>query len=121
MLFLDELVLWLAGKIGDQAFISRETEKVAKGNTAGDGARHGPCGMLGGGDGKPHHYRLLSEGREPRVLRTKEVGIELHPGDCLEIRSSGGGCWGPPAKRSAEARERDRLHGLTDAAAERRS
>ena len=70
------------------------------GNTAGDGARHGPCGMLGGEDGKPHHYRLLSEGREPRVLRTKEVGIELRPGDCLEIRSSGGGGWGPPDKRS---------------------
>ena len=75
-----------------------ETEKIAKGNTAGDGARHGPCGMLGGEDGKPHHYRLLSEGREPRVLRTKEVGIELRPGDCLEIRSSGGGGWGPPVK-----------------------
>ena len=57
-------------------------------------------------------YRLLSEGREPRVLRTKEVGIELRPGDCLEIRSSGGGGWGPPAKRSAEARARDREQGL---------
>jgi len=56
---------------------------------------------LGGKDGAPHRYRLLSEGREPRVLRTKEVGIELHPGDCLEIRSSGGGGWGPPAKRTA--------------------
>ncbi len=73
-------------------------EKPAQGNTAGDGARHGPCGMLGGEDGKPHHYRLLSEGREPRVLRTKEVGIELRPGDCLEVRSSGGGGWGPPAE-----------------------
>ena len=83
----------------------------ASGNTAGDGARHGPCGMLGGEDGKPHHYRLLSEGREPRVLRTKEVGIELRPGDCLEIRSSGGGGWGPPEKRSAEARRRDREQG----------
>ncbi|GEL17286.1 hypothetical protein [Pseudonocardia asaccharolytica] len=30
ILFLDELVLWLAGKIGDPAFVSRETEKVAK-------------------------------------------------------------------------------------------
>lgn len=30
VLFLDELVLWLAGKIADQAFIGRETEKVAK-------------------------------------------------------------------------------------------
>jgi N-methylhydantoinase B len=98
-----------------------ETEKLAKGNTAGDGARHGPCGMLGGEDGQPHHYRLLSEGREPRVLRTKEVGIELRPGDCLEIRSSGGGGWGPPAKRSASARQRDAEQGLLDTPAERRS
>lgn len=30
VLFLDELVLWLAGKIGDPAFVARETEKVAK-------------------------------------------------------------------------------------------
>jgi len=95
-----------------------EIEKPAKGNTAGDGARHGPCGMLGGEDGQPHHYRLLSEGREPRVLHTKEVGIELRPGDCLEIRSSGGGGWGPPSKRSAEARRRDAAQGLL---AERRS
>jgi N-methylhydantoinase B len=70
--------------------------------------------MLGGEDGQPHHYRLLSEGREPRVLRTKEVGIELRPGDCLEIRSSGGGGWGPPAKRSADARRRDAEQGLID-------
>ena len=103
------------GGLGVSLDLVLETEKLAKGNTAGDGARHGPCGMLGGEDGEPHHYRLLSEGREPRVLRTKEVGIELRPGDCLEIRSSGGGGWGPPARRSAEARQRDREQGLTDA------
>lgn len=82
------------GGLGVALDLVLEIDKPARGNTAGDGARHGPCGMLGGEDGKPHHYRLLSEGREPRVLRTKEVGIELRPGDCLEIRSSGGGGWG---------------------------
>ncbi|MGI9003624.1 MAG: hypothetical protein ACR2GH_18555 [Pseudonocardia sp.] len=30
ILFLDELVLWLAGKIADPVFVARETEKVAK-------------------------------------------------------------------------------------------
>lgn len=109
------------GGLGVSLDLMLEIEKPAKGNTAGDGARHGPCGMLGGEDGKPHHYRLLSEGHEPRVLRTKEVGIELRPGDCLEIRSSGGGGWGPPAKRSAEARQRDREQGLIEVAAEQRS
>ena len=69
--------------------------------------------MLGGEDGVPHHYRLISEGRAPRVLRTKEVGIEIRPNDCLEVRSSGGGGWGPPARRSEAARQRDREQGLT--------
>jgi N-methylhydantoinase B len=109
------------GGLGVSLDMVLETEKPALGNTAGDGARHGPCGMLGGEDGAPHRYRLISEGREPRVLRTKEVGIEIHPGDCIEVRSSGGGGWGTPAKRSAAARVRDREQGLTVDAAEQRS
>ena len=100
------------GGLGVSLDLVLETEKLARGNTAGDGVRYGPCGMLGGDDGATHHYRLLSEGREPRVLRTKETGIELRPGDCLEIRSSGGGGWGPPEKRSAAAREHDLEEGL---------
>ncbi len=109
------------GGLGVALDLVLETEKPARGNTAGDGARYGPCGMLGGKDGVPHRYRLLSEGRAPRVLRTKEVGIELRPGDCLEIRSSGGGGWGEPARRTEDARRRDREQGLTDAALGRRS
>ena len=109
------------GGLGVALDLVLETEKPARGNTAGDGARHGPCGMLGGEGGQPHCYRLLSEGREPRVLRTKEVGVEIRPGDCLEIRSSGGGGWGPPARRSDQARRRDREQGLVGVAPERRS
>jgi N-methylhydantoinase B len=105
------------GGLGVSLDLILETEKPALGNTAGDGIRHRPCGMLGGEDGAPHAYRLLSEGRPPRVLRTKEVGIEIRPGDCLEIRSSGGGGWGPPGKRSPLARQHDREQGLTVPAA----
>jgi len=101
------------GGLGVALDLVLETEKPARGNTAGDGARHGPCGMLGGEDGVPHNYRLISEGRAPRTLRTKEAGIEILPGDCLEVRSSGGGGWGPPALRSERARQRDREQGLT--------
>ena len=39
VLFLDELVLWLAGKIGDPAFVARETEKVAKLVESSDASR----------------------------------------------------------------------------------
>jgi N-methylhydantoinase B len=101
------------GGLGVSLDMVLEIAKPARGNTAGEGVRYGPCGMLGGKDGATHRYRLLSEGREPRVLRTKEVGIDLHPGDCLEVRSSGGGGWGPPEKRTAEARKRDDAQGLT--------
>lgn len=77
------------------------TEKPALANTAGDGTRYGSFGMLGGKDSPPHRYRLLSEGSEPRVLKTKEVGIVVPPGSTFEIRSAGGGGWGPPSERSA--------------------
>jgi N-methylhydantoinase B len=101
------------GGLGVALDLVLETAKPALANTAGDGVRHGPCGMLGGEDGIPHVYRLISEGRAPRVLRTKEVGVEIRPSDCLEVRSSGGGGWGPPARRSPAARRRDRDQGLT--------
>ncbi|KRQ02066.1 5-oxoprolinase [Bradyrhizobium manausense] len=100
------------GGLGVNLDLVFETEKTALGNTAGDGARHGACGMLGGKDGAPHHYRLVSAGRPPRVLRTKEVEIEIHPGDCLEVRSAGGGGWGPPERRAHQARQRDEVQGL---------
>jgi N-methylhydantoinase B len=89
-----------------------ETAKPALANTAGDGARHGACGMLGGRDGKPHDYKLVSKGAEPRQLKTKEVGIVVKPGDVFEIRSGGGGGWGPPEQRADDARRRDELAGF---------
>src|ERR1700744_5595224 len=100
------------GGLGVALDLVFETEKDALGNTAGDGIRYGACGMLGGENGIPHRYRLLSDGRPPRVLRTKETRIEIRPGDCLEVRSGGGGGWGPPAKRTQATRDRDRLQGL---------
>jgi N-methylhydantoinase B len=50
-------------------------------------------------------------------LRTKEVGIEIRPNDCLEVRSSGGGGWGPPAQRLPQARQRDKEQGLVESSA----
>jgi N-methylhydantoinase B len=100
------------GGLGVALDLVFETTKRSLGNTAGEGTRHGSAGMLGGADSSPHRYRLLSEGKPPRELRTKETGIEIMPGDCLEVRSAGGGGFGPPEKRSQAARERDRLQGL---------
>ncbi|QTL05736.1 hydantoinase B/oxoprolinase family protein [Aquabacter sp. L1I39] len=100
------------GGLGVALDLVLETEKPALANTAGDGTRHGACGLQGGEDGIPHTYRLLSEGRPPRPLKTKEVGIELRPGDTLAIRSAGGGGWGPPERRAPAAHARDLAQGL---------
>jgi N-methylhydantoinase B len=55
---------------------------------------------------------LKSAGRPDRPLKTKEVGIPIRPGDVLDVRSGGGGGFGDPAERSAEARARDLVLGL---------
>src|SRR5579885_599820 len=88
-----------------------ETEEPARANTAGDGARHGACGMAGGADGQPHRYRLRS-GVRLRTLQTKETGVLVHPGDVFLIESAGGGGWGDPRRRAAEARARDLENGF---------
>jgi N-methylhydantoinase B len=94
-----------------------EVAEPAVGNTAGDGVRHAACGMLGGENGQPHRYVLKSTGLEDRALRTKEVGIVIRPGDVLDVRSGGGGGYGPPAERSLEERARDvRLGFVTEGA-----
>ncbi|MBO0737171.1 MAG: hydantoinase B/oxoprolinase family protein [Alphaproteobacteria bacterium] len=80
-----------------------ETAEPAVGNTAGDGVRHGACGILGGKDGVPHRYTLYSEGRPARAIRTKEVGLVIRPDDVLVLESGGGGGWGDPAGRDAAA------------------
>jgi N-methylhydantoinase B len=89
-----------------------EVAEPAVGNTAGDGVRHAACGMQGGQDGKPHRYVLRSPGQPDRPLKTKEVGIVIRPGDVLDVRSGGGGGYGPPGERSAEARARDTRQGF---------
>jgi len=93
-----------------------EVAEPAVGNTAGDGVKYGACGMLGGQDGKPHRYVLHSEGRPDRPLKTKEVGIVIRPGDVIEAHSGGGGGFGDPARRSADARARDVELGFVTAA-----
>jgi N-methylhydantoinase B len=92
-----------------------ETDEPARANTAGDGVRHGACGMAGGADGKPHRYRLLSKGKI-RALKTKEVGIIVQPGDVFRVESGGGGGWGPPRQRIREGRAQDVQSGFVTGA-----
>ncbi|WP_333827893.1 hydantoinase B/oxoprolinase family protein [Pararhodobacter sp.] len=80
-------------------------------HTAGDGVRHGSAGIAGGQDGMPHDYRL-DDGTTETPLATKSFGRAFPAGSRLRILSSGGGGWGDPARRSAQAIERDRRLGL---------
>jgi N-methylhydantoinase B len=105
------------GPGGELEFVV-ETKEPASANTAGDGVRHGACGMSGGADGKPHHYRLVSRGKT-RVLKTKEAGIEVPAGATFLVESGGGGGWGDPRLRTDERRSADVATGFVRARAAR--
>ena len=90
-----------------------ETAEPALGNTAGEGVRHGACGILGGADGVTHSYTLHSGNAAPRAIRTKETGIVIRPGDRLVLESGGGGGWGDPAQRDPAALADDIANGFT--------
>ena len=88
-----------------------ETETQCRANTAGDGARHGAPGLLGGDDGAPHRYLMRAPGHRAKVLSTKQEGLDVPPGTMFEVHSAGGGGWGPPRERDPAAREHDRING----------
>jgi len=89
-----------------------ETEEPCLANTAGDGARHGAPGLQGGRDGTPHRYLMRVPGRRPKVLSTKQEGLDVPPGTAFEVHSAGGGGWGPPDDRRPEAIAKDRANGF---------
>jgi N-methylhydantoinase B len=103
------------GGAGSVLRLRVDTARPGVANTAGDGTRHGSFGILGGLDGEPHRYRLLSGGTE-RELLTKEVDIPVLPGDVFLVEASGGGGYGPPERRTAEARASDLANGFVTAA-----
>ena len=99
------------GGVGSVLRLRMETKAPATANTAGEGVKYAPYGLLGGADGFPHRYRLIS-GRSERPLRTKEVGIPVMPGDVFVVESSGGGGYGPARSRDAGAIAKDLENGV---------
>ncbi len=94
-----------------------EIAEPALGNTAGDGVRHGACGIL---VAAPTGSRIatccISESRPAAALiKTKEVGIEILPNDVFIVESGGGGGWGDPAARTQAARAQDNECGFVKA------
>jgi N-methylhydantoinase B len=100
------------GGVGSVLELHAEITQPARANTAGDGVRYPPYGILGGKDGLPHRYRLRSKGQPDRVLKTKEVGIEVRPGDVFLVESGGGGGYGDGRKRTPAARAYDLDNGF---------
>ena len=90
------------GGLGAVCDLVYEGEGPALLNTAGDGVVVPPFGLFGAADGLAHHYKIVSNGTE-RVLRSKEVGVVVNPGDHIICLSSGGGGYGQPEDRDTDA------------------
>ena len=69
-----------------------------------DHGRSGPQGVLGGGDGAVNQVTVWRGGvaYTPPHL-SKDQDIPLHPGDRVHVRTPGGGGYGDPFTRPAEA------------------
>jgi N-methylhydantoinase B len=100
------------GGTGCDLALRIETTQACVANMAGDGVRHGARGIMGGADGAPHRYYLHAPGEPPRLLPSKQEGIEVTAGSLFEIHSGGGGGWGSPTRRDPAARQSDRLNGV---------
>ncbi len=84
-----------------------------------DHGRAGPPGALGGRPGAPNRVEVWREGAvwvPPHLSKAQD--IPLAPGDRIRVRTPGGGGYGPPDMRKAEAITEDlRLGRITPAAA----
>jgi N-methylhydantoinase B len=100
------------GGYGADMRLRVETDGPAVANMAGEGVVHGARGILGGTDGASHDYRLLRPDGSYRPLKSKEIGVPVPSGGVIHVLSGGGGGWGDPAHRRAEARARDTAEGL---------
>lgn len=87
----------------------------------GDRSRVGPFGVEGGVPGATNEVEFVIGGRRQRPpLSSKQDGVVLSRGDCIVIRTPGGGGFGDPRTRTVEDVERDVRLGFVDAEAARR-
>jgi N-methylhydantoinase B len=73
-----------------------------------DHGRTGPPGLDGGEAGATNEIEISQGGRISRPEhRSKGEGYVLAPGDWIQVRTPGGGGYGDPGERAAEAIARD--------------
>ncbi|MCC7283512.1 MAG: hydantoinase B/oxoprolinase family protein [Acetobacteraceae bacterium] len=77
----------------------------------GERAVHPPWGLFGGKPGGTSRIELVHDSGRRRKLSSKPMSIEVGPDAVVWIETPGAGGYGPPRKRSAEARAEDSASG----------
>ncbi|MCP5155277.1 MAG: hydantoinase B/oxoprolinase family protein [Ectothiorhodospiraceae bacterium] len=84
----------------------------AKASFLMDHGRYGPPGLMGGADGAPNEIAISQHGNVVQPPhRSKGADYVLTPGDWVQVRTPGGGGYGPPSARDPAMVERDRRRG----------
>ncbi len=84
----------------------------------GDRAHSGPYGLEGGGSRATSDHEFHIDGRYFQAPHKSKIdNLYLKPGDGVVVRTSGGGGYGDPAKRSEKARATDMRRGYLGHAA----
>ena len=79
----------------------------------GERGRFAPFGVHGGAEGALNRFAWEgTAGWETPPMASKVVGVRLSTGQRLRLETPGGGGWGDPALRPAEARARDLRQGF---------
>lgn len=79
-------------------------------SAAFDRFKFGPFGLEGGKAGKVGNFELIRKDGSVEKMPSKVTGIKLRQGDRVRMETSGGGGYGDPAERSAEARQADAVN-----------
>lgn len=93
----------------------RDTRILVDGfiSVEGDGFRHAPWGLKGGEDGATGGVMIFEKGdTEGKLLSSKIDNMFVKEGTVIRDLCPSGGGFGPPAKRSAQARQEDIDDGL---------
>lgn len=93
-------------------------EQEAQAFIFGERGTSPPKGIAGGGDAMKNVFRYCTGGQwHTPPMVSKMLGIALRRGDRVRLETPGGGGWGPPGGRTAQARRDDLAHGYVTAPA----
>ncbi|OZI49364.1 hydantoinase B/oxoprolinase family protein [Bordetella genomosp. 4] len=83
----------------------------------GERGRSAPKGIAGGTSAVPNVFKYENEGQwHTPPMTSKMLGIRLKRGERVRLETPGGGGYGSPQARSAQARERDQKMGYVSQA-----